>query len=60
VFATGIKPVDSKGRGIVNAFNVPALCGGVTVNPGDLVFADYDGFMVIPPEVLPDAIRLAK
>ena len=52
--------VDSKGRGIVNAYNVPAVCGGVRVNPGDLVFADYDGVIVIPPEVLPDVIRLAK
>jgi 4-hydroxy-4-methyl-2-oxoglutarate aldolase len=60
VFAVGIKPLDSKGRGIVNAYNVPAICGGVLVNPGDLVFADYDGVIVIPPEVLPDAIRLAK
>ncbi len=60
VFAAGIKPVDSKGRGMVNAYNVPALCGGVKVNPGDLVFADYDGVIVIPPEVLPDVIQLAK
>ncbi|MGH9665049.1 MAG: RraA family protein, partial [Bryobacteraceae bacterium] len=60
VFATGIKPVDSKGRGVVNAYNVPALCGGLTVNPGDLVFADYDGVIVIPSEVLQDTIQLAK
>jgi 4-hydroxy-4-methyl-2-oxoglutarate aldolase len=60
VYAVGIKPVDSKGRGIVNAYNVPAVCGGVLVSPGDLVFADYDGVIVIPPEVLPDAVRLAK
>jgi regulator of RNase E activity RraA len=60
VFAVGIKPVDSRGRGVVNAYNVPALCGGVLVNPGDLVFADHDGVVVIPPEVLPDAIRLAE
>jgi regulator of RNase E activity RraA len=60
VFAVGLKPVDSKGRGMVNAYNVPALCGDVLVNPGDLVFADHDGVVVIPPEVLRDAVRLAK
>ena len=60
VFAAGIKPVDSNGRGIVNAYNVPAVCGGVKVNPGDLIFADYDGVIVIPPEVLPDVVHLAK
>jgi len=59
VFASGIKPVDSKGRGIVVDYNVPVDCGGVLVSPGDLVFADYDGVIVIPAEVLPEAIRLA-
>ncbi len=60
VFAVGIKPIDSKGRGIVNSYNVPALCGGVMVNPGDLIFADFDGIVVIPPKVLADVVRLAK
>lgn len=59
VFARGIKPVDSKGRGIVVDYNVPVDCGGVLVTPGDLVFADYDGVVVIPAEILPEAIRLA-
>src|SRR5215831_11862521 len=59
VFASGIKPVDSRGRGIVIDCNVRVDCGGVLVSPGDLVFADYDGVVVIPAEVLPDVIRLA-
>lgn len=59
VFARGIKPVDSQGRGIVIDYNVPVECGGVLVNPGDLIFADYDGVMVIPAEVVPETIRLA-
>jgi regulator of RNase E activity RraA len=59
VFAAGIKPVDSRGRGIVIDCNVRVDCGGVLVSPGDLVFADYDGVVVIPAEVLPDVIRLA-
>ncbi|MFN7993463.1 MAG: RraA family protein [Bryobacteraceae bacterium] len=59
VFARGIKPVDSKGRGLVIDYNVPVDCGGVMVNPGDLVFADFDGIIVIPGEVLPETIRMA-
>ncbi len=60
VFAAGIKPVDSKGRGIVVDYNRPIICGGVRVSPMDLIFADYDGVVVIPAEVVPDAIALAK
>ena len=59
VFAAGIKPVDSKGRGIVVEYATPVECGGVLVSPGDLVFADYDGIVVVPAAVVSDAIRLA-
>ncbi len=59
VFARGIKPVDSKGRGLVLDYNVPVDCAGVRVTPGDLVFADYDGVIVVPAEVLPEVIRMA-
>ena len=59
VFAKAIKPVDSKGRGIVIDYNVPVDCAGVLTNPGDLVFADYDGVVVVPSSVLPEVIRLA-
>ena len=59
VFAAGIKPVDSKGRGIVIDYNVPVECGGVTVNPGDIIFADYDGVVVIPYAASEEVLRLA-
>ncbi len=59
VFARGIKPVDSKGRGTVLDYNVPVECGGVLVSAGDLVFADFDGVIVVPAEVLPETVRMA-
>lgn len=59
VFAAGIKPVDSKGRGIVVDCNVPVECGEALVRPGDMVFADYDGVVVVPAAVLEEAVRLA-
>lgn len=60
VFATGMRPVDSKGRGAIVAIGEPVLCGGVLVRPGDLVFADIDGVVIVPREVEADAIRLAQ
>jgi 4-hydroxy-4-methyl-2-oxoglutarate aldolase len=60
IFSTGIRPVDSAGRGLVVAHGVPVECGGVLVRPGDIVFADYDGVVVIPHEVEEEAIRRAQ
>jgi len=59
VFATGIKPVDSRGRGLVVDYNVPVACGGVLVTPGDLVVADFDGVVVIPAGSVTAVVRLA-
>jgi 4-hydroxy-4-methyl-2-oxoglutarate aldolase len=59
LFAAGIKPVDSRGRGRVVSFNVPVQCGGVVVSPGDLVFADLDGVIAVPAALVDDVVRLA-
>lgn len=59
VFAAGMKPVDSRGRGIVVDYNVPVECGGVTVAPGDLIVADFDGVIAIPAEAVDEAVRKA-
>ena len=59
VFAAGIKPVDSKGRGIVTAYNVPVECGEVLVHAGDLVFADRDGVIVIPRALVQEVVGMA-
>jgi len=59
VYATGIKPVDSKGRGLVVDYNVPVNCGGVNVFPGDLIVGDYDGVVVVPAAVVSEVVERA-
>ena len=59
VFASGIKPVDSMGRGIVTAYNVPVECGEVMVHPGDFVFADFDGVVITPKAMVSEVMDLA-
>lgn len=60
VFYAGIRPLDSKGRGLVVDYDVPVRCGEVLVKPGDLVFADFDGIVVIPGQVEEKVLEMAK
>ena len=60
VYYTGIRPLDSMGRAKVMAFDVPVRCGEVLVRPGELIFADYDGVVVIPQAVESEVLRLSK
>jgi 4-hydroxy-4-methyl-2-oxoglutarate aldolase len=48
VFCGGIGPLDTKGRARMVERDVPVSCAGVTVRPGDVVFGDVDGVIVIP------------
>jgi len=50
VIAGGIGPLDTKGRARMVERDVPVLCAGATVRPGDIVFGDVDGVVVIPHE----------
>jgi 4-hydroxy-4-methyl-2-oxoglutarate aldolase len=59
VFAGGIAPLDSKGRGHIVAVDVPVVVEGVKVSPGDLVFGDVDGVVVIPQEIEEQVLRIA-
>jgi regulator of RNase E activity RraA len=59
VFHGGIGPLDSKGRGEMAAMDVPVELAGVRVEPGDWLFGDADGVVVMPKAVAAEAIRLA-
>jgi regulator of RNase E activity RraA len=59
VFCGGIGPLDTKGRARMVERDVPVQCAGVTVRPGDLVFGDVDGLVVIPREVEQEVVKRA-
>ncbi len=60
VFCRGIHPADSMGRIDVVAHDVPIVCGGVSVNPHDLVLADDDGVVIVPHDVIEHALAAAE
>jgi len=60
VYCAGIRPLDSQGRGRVMAYDVPITCGDVLVQPLDLVFADFDGVVVIPRQVEDEVLERAR
>jgi regulator of RNase E activity RraA len=59
VFCTGFRPVDSSFRSIVVDYGLPVLCGGVLVHPGDIIFGDFDGIVVVPKERLAETVEKA-
>ncbi len=49
VFARGVVPKGPhQGKG--GSINIPIQCGGVVVNPGDLIVGDDDGVVVVRPD----------
>jgi len=59
VFSTAISVSHPEKRGPGSA-NVPVVVAGVTVNPGDLIVADDDGVLAIPPELVESAVENAE
>lgn len=59
VFSAGMTPYDSLGRMDGKELNIPIVCGGVKVAPGDLVFADVVGVVVVPQGIADEVIAKA-
>jgi 4-hydroxy-4-methyl-2-oxoglutarate aldolase len=59
VFAQGTSPYDSLHRQRVTEIDLPVKIDGVTFHPGDLVFADQDGIIVVPKGVEAQVLDLA-
>lgn len=59
LFCTGFRPVDSSYRSTVIDYGVPVKVGGVLINPGDIIFGDFDGIVVIPKDQLGTVVEKA-
>ena len=59
VFSMGGYAQDQGARGKVVDWRVPVELGGVRVQPGDVVFGDVDGVLIIPKAAADEAIRRA-
>ena len=59
VWASGVYAGHTEKNG-PGAVNVPIVCGGVRVEPGDIVVADDDGVIRIPPGLARAAVEKAK
>lgn len=59
VYARGVTPKGPYKDG-PGEINVPVCCGGVVVNPGDIIVGDSDGVVVISPKDAPEILEKAK
>lgn len=53
-------PGDALGRFNVEAYECPVVAGGVTVNPGDFIFGDCDGIVVVPKALIETVLLEAE
>lgn len=59
VFAAGFSPLDSKGRLDGISHGQPIRIGSCVIRPGDWVFGDIDGIVVVPAEAAEQAFPRA-
>jgi len=50
IFGRGPSPITTKRVGLGGEFCVPVSCGGISVNPGDVILADENGVLVMAPD----------
>lgn len=60
VFSRGVAPSTTINHYRVTGVNVPVMCAGVRVNPGDIITADEDGVAVVPLARAPDVLKKSQ
>jgi 4-hydroxy-4-methyl-2-oxoglutarate aldolase len=59
VFSRGVC-IKCTGKSQAGRINVPIICGGTRIRPGDIMLGDRDGLVVIAAEEIGEALRLSE
>lgn len=57
IWTEGHSNLESFGRVSFREYDVPVVIEDVTINPGDIVFADYESIAIIPPDIIDEVIE---
>jgi regulator of RNase E activity RraA len=60
VISRSVSPGTTLGRYRTLGANRPIRCGGIEVNPGDIVVGDLDGVAVVPRDRAEEVLRMAQ
>jgi len=60
LFGRGCIPSSVRGRMTLGGLMGPIKCGGMLVNPGDLVFGDICGVVVVPGDKIKEVLEEAN
>jgi len=60
IFYRFTSPGDALGRFNITAFECKIECAGVVVNPGDFIFGDRDGIVVVPKHLIEQVLESAE
>jgi regulator of RNase E activity RraA len=59
-YAASVTPATAVSRWATVGRNLPVQCGGVTVNPGDIIVAGEDGVVVVPQARAAEVLKRAQ